>query len=336
VKVDRTELLKSLEAVSPGLSTDNILEQSGCFVFHDGCIHTYNDEISCSVASPVAELEGAVRATEFIQLLKKLGSDSLDMQMGEGRIEVRAGKNKWASFSVEQEVRLPLTELEVPEKWKKLAPDFVEALCLVSRCAGSNDSELLLTCAHITKECIEATDGFQAIRWPVKSCLQDVLLRKNAIGHLRGLNPTTVGETESWIHFRNDVLKLSCRKYAMHYPDISPFFECDGQSLKLPKGIGDAVSRAKICKTGQQDADWVEVRLKPGSMMIIGQGVYSTYREKFDDVGYEGTPLNFRISPEILASLASRSEECVASASRMKVTTPSYTYVSCLSVVSGI
>ena len=46
MKINRKDLIKVLKKVQPGLASQEIIEQSGAFVFTDGRVFTYNDEIA--------------------------------------------------------------------------------------------------------------------------------------------------------------------------------------------------------------------------------------------------------------------------------------------------
>src|SRR5687768_12406403 len=58
MRVDRENLLRALESVTAGLAHREIIEQSGSFVFKDGNVITFNDEIACTATSPL-KIQGA-------------------------------------------------------------------------------------------------------------------------------------------------------------------------------------------------------------------------------------------------------------------------------------
>ncbi len=74
MKVNKKELMTTLEGVLPGLSKKEITDQGNCFVFKDGKVITYNDEVA--VFHPLdLELEGAVKAEEFFAILKTVQNE---------------------------------------------------------------------------------------------------------------------------------------------------------------------------------------------------------------------------------------------------------------------
>jgi hypothetical protein len=48
MKIQKTNLIQALEKVRPGLSAKEAILQSTSFAFLNGCVVTYNDEISLS------------------------------------------------------------------------------------------------------------------------------------------------------------------------------------------------------------------------------------------------------------------------------------------------
>ena len=84
-KVNRELLLQQLQAVQPGLSDKDVVEQSSCVVFKDGKITTFNDEIACSIKTDV-KFTGAVPAKALIELLKKLPEETIEIEPTEGEL----------------------------------------------------------------------------------------------------------------------------------------------------------------------------------------------------------------------------------------------------------
>ncbi len=68
IVISKKKLQEALEIVKPGLSNNEIIEQTTSFAFIDGRVITYNDELS--ISCPVEELnvQGAVKAEELYQI----------------------------------------------------------------------------------------------------------------------------------------------------------------------------------------------------------------------------------------------------------------------------
>lgn len=334
--VSRETLLHCLESSQAGLSPKEIIEQSNCFVFVGGDVLTYNDEIACRMASPLNGITGAVPSKNLLDILRKLKEDEVSVEMGEGEILIRGKGGRRSCHRIDKEVTLPLDMVEAPKKWKPLHEDFAEAVKVVSRCAGRDESRFYSVCMHVTPDFVEAFDDFQLCRWglptPVK---RPFLVRSSSVRHITALGMKEFSETASWVHFRNSVgLVMSCRRYTEteDFPDLSPFLKVDGVSVTLPKGLPEAIDRAKVFVEEGTDSSLVKVSLKSGRMSVRSEGVHGWYVEP-KKVPYAGPPMAFFVSPDLLSELVKSHNSCVLSESRLKVDTGSFEYVAVLSAV---
>ena len=231
MRIKREEFVKKLESVLPGLAAKAIIEQSQCFVFSDGKLVTFNDEVACFVDSPL-DGEFAVLAKPLLQLLNKLTEDEIEVDIDSNELLIRARRKK-AGFPMERELTLPLNELEEPSEWSGMPKSFTKAVDVSSSCAGSDESQFILTCIHLHPKWVEACDNFQMARYPLKTGLKKaVLIRKSSIKTIVGLDVTEWAQTENWMHFRNPAgLVLSCRRYLEEYPDLQGILDIEGDAL---------------------------------------------------------------------------------------------------------
>lgn len=328
--VNREKLLASLESASPGLASRELIEQSACFVFVGGKVCTFNDEIACSISSPLTGVSGAVVAKPLLDLLSKLPEEEIDITMDESKMSIK-GKGRRAEIVIESEIKLPVDAIETPGDWVKLEPDFLEGISITSAVAATTkDANFVLTCVHIHPDHLEACDNFQAIRFPVKTgAIASCLVRQSAIRHVPQLGMTEMAVGESWIHFRNAAgLQLSCRRWQERYEDLDPILTCDGDPITLPGGLNEAVDKAKIFSSENIDSDQLLVRIKDGTLLIRGEGSHGKYEEK-RKVTFSGD-ISFMIAPRLLIEITQRATDCLIGPGRLKVSTGKFTYVSCL------
>ncbi len=159
MNVNREEFLNDLEMVQSGLSPREFIEQSSCFVFDDGRVMTFNDEVACQKKIGVS-ITGAIQATSLLDILQKLEDPILSITENEkGELEFK-GKKKAFGITKDAEIFLPINQVEVPEKWRPLPKEFTEAVGLVQHCVSGDESQFLLTCIHIHPDYIEACDNF--------------------------------------------------------------------------------------------------------------------------------------------------------------------------------
>jgi len=333
-RVNRADLLQLLEAVQPGISPRGIIQQSNSFVFKDGYVMTYNDEVACRAKSILGKsVTGAVQEKPLLAILRKLVEDEIDVDVQDGEMLV-TGKKRRAGIRMDAEIELPIDKVEKPDddKWKKLHEDFTEAVTMVQECASADQSHFVITCVHIHPKWIEATDNYQLTRYKIKTGISEpTLVKRDSLKYVTSLDMTEFAETPNWIHFRNATgLVLSCRRYMEQYPDISPIMEMgESHPATLPKGLAEAAEKAQIFSSENGDNDVVFVELVPGKLRIKGQGTSGWYQE-VKRLTYNGDSMSFLISPTLLIELTKRHNECAISSDRLRVDGGKFVYVTVL------
>lgn len=327
--VSREELLKQLESVTPGLSSREIIEQSSCFVFLDGKVATYNDEVACWTRCCL-KLEGAVQATPLLNLLRKMPEESVDVSIDHNKLVVK-GKRRRARLALESEITLNFKSVGAPKKWTPLPEDFLEAVNLVYRCAGK-DEQNLEKYVHIHPEKVEGVSEHTIGHFRTKIELtKPVLVHKDSIKHVVSLGMIEFGQTKSWIHFRNAAgLVLSCRRWVEEdFPDTTKALSIRGTKIVLPKGLAVSSVLAGIFTTDNAEDDDVVVSLSPGKLVIVGSGASGDFRE-VKTVKYQGKAMTFMVSPKLLEDITKKHNDAWITPTTLKVKTGKFTFMTAL------
>ena len=336
MNIEREHFLTQLELLRPGLSPKEIIEQSSCFVFIDGLIRTYNDEVSCSIKSPL-DIQGAVQAQPLLNTISKIPTSHISIELGDGEFLIK-DKKRNAGIRMEAQVLLPFQSVELPEKWKKINPqEFSDAVSLVTKCASKDESRFDLTCVHVTSEYIEAADTTQMCRHkidlPVK---QEFIVRAVSLNHIIGLGMSRISETPNWIHFKNPAgLVMSCRRQTDEYPKLSKFLKVEGELSTFPKGVSVAAEAASVFSSENADNDKITVVVSPnkdgkkGRLKVLGEGASGWYSE-VKNIEYHGKPLKFRMSPDMLIGLLKQHQDCYINDTRLMIDTGNYVYATAL------
>lgn len=330
--VNREELLNELESVQSGLSPKEIIEQSSCYVFEDGFVMTYNDEVACS-RECCLKITGAIPAKEFTSILHKLKEDTIKVEEKENEIIIH-GKRRRVGIVKEAEVLLPIKSIDRPEKWKKLDPEFSDAIKLVKKCVSKNEDQFALTCIHITPDHIESCDNFQIARFAVPTKIKKPLLvKQSGLSQVAVLDMTKFSITDSWIHFKNPTeLVISCRIYLEDFPELDDILELDGSSVTLPKGLGDAADKASVFASDSLDDSQVLINLKTNKLMIKGSGASGWFKEN-KSIKYSGPDIKFLIAPDLLIEITKNYNDCLITDSRLMVDGGKFKYATCLGAV---
>lgn len=332
MQVDRANLLMILESVQSGLTAKDVVEQSSCFVFKEGLVHTFSGQVACSRKSPLKKsFEGAVQALPLLKILNKLSEEQITILTEDEKFILKGKGGKRTTIAMESDLALPIHHVETPEDWKPLHEDFTDAINVASKCVGKSETDWAATCIYLTKSTVEACDGSQCIRYFVKTRLpkgvKHILVRGTDIKHIVSLGMTEFSLTETWIHFKNTSgLILSCRKDDQEFPPIDKLLEVEGENLVLPKRLIKAVGRAEIFSEENSDENEVRIVLRPGKMRVYGEGITGGHREPIT-VKYKGTPLTFTVGPKLLIDLVERFNECIVCGDRLKVDAGKFHFV---------
>jgi len=328
MKISREKLLNQLEAVSVGLAKIEELEQSGHFVFRDGKVFTFNDEIAAATDCDLG-IVGAIAAKPMLTLLQKLSEEELDVGIVENELKIK-GKRKRAGLTI-SDIRLPLDVLDDPSTYEPIPiPEkFFEAIELVGGCACKDQDYFFLTCIHIHPEWIEASDSYQIARYKLSSGFSEsVLIKQTTIKQITNLDLVKYSLSDGWIHFYDDAgLTVSVRKHSGNYTDLSDLFKFSGTKTVLPKNMGKILDKAKVFAADNLDNE-VIVKLTSGLIEIKGQNDSGWYAEQ-QKIEYDGEPLSFGVSCKLLSEIATRNDKCLIGEGKLKVQTKDWVYSVC-------
>jgi len=326
-KISRDKLQDILQRASAGIAKREVVEQSNCFVFKDGKVMTFNDEVATSSESCL-DIEGAVQAEPLLALLAKLSEEEIDVEVVEGGLQIK-GRNKKSIIRMESEVLLPIEGIEDPGKWKKLPTNFLDALDTAVSCCSKSESHFILTCVCIADGYVAASDDYQILCYELDTGLKTTsLIRRESVLKILPLEPVKWSVTNDWVHFcTKDELVISCRRYVEEYPDVMPHLDVDGVEAKMPKGMEDALDKAKIF-TSEDPVGYVSVMLMKDKLRLEGRGPAGWYKEQ-KKVDYDGESTSFKIDPKLLLEIARRSDVCTIGEGKIRVDAGKFVYISC-------
>ncbi len=333
--VKREQLLNGLEYVSPGLSVKGLIDQMNCFVFKDKYIWAYNDEVATRTRSPI-DIEGAIKADKLKEILHKVKDVKLGVKAKNGRLHF-TGKNKSFYINMENEITLPVEELDYPKKsgWMELPADFSEAIHYIQGCASRDDStKTNLNCIHLHPKYVEAFDNEQLARFEMKLPLKhEVLVKQVALRHIASMSMVEFAVTDNWVHFRDSARQVfSCRVYLEDYMDLGAIIkEANGKPIKLPKGLIDAALEAETFSINEENANanYIDLVLKKNKVEIASSDAFGGY-EATKKLKYKGHEFAFSILPKVLASLVKEHPKCEVSEKFFKAKSGRYTFISSL------
>lgn len=334
MEIKKQDLLTALEIVKPGLASKELIEQSTSFAFIGNRVVTYNDEISISHPVEGLDLTGAVQAEELYKLLNKLKKDEVSIEVRGGEIVMQSGRTK-ASFTLQEEIKLPLDEIGNRGKWKKLPEDFIHFLKLSIGAASTNMSEPKLTCIHVHKEGrIEASDGYKVSRSTLgeEFPIDTFLIPATSASELVKMAPVRITDGEGWVHFRTKKgTQISCRTFDDVFPKIDHLLEVVGMEIEFPETILEIVEKATIFSKRNYFLDeQLTITLGNRKVKVESKSETAKFEESAIMKNYTEEPFSFNVTPYLLKDILERTRVCILSDDKLKFEGAGWEYITAL------
>jgi DNA polymerase III sliding clamp (beta) subunit (PCNA family) len=332
MKIQRKDLLRHLESCAPGLSTSGNLEQAECFIFSDGYVHTFNDEMYCKQET-VLSMRCAVPAKPLLETLRKLTEDEIDVvhDIDKGVLTIKCANVRKITLNIHADAVNHHASVPQPENWQDVPPVFADALAMTADSAAKESEEFVLSCVHISPHGLQATDTFQAIRYRLECPVsKPTLIRRSACASVNGLGVAAICEVEGWLYLKTYTgLQVAVRTYDEEFPDLSEAFKQESRaSLRFPPCLLDALAKASIFLADTGSGKQAQIRLKPNKVMIRGQNESGTY-EEIRDIEYDGPSRSFGLNPKYVQTLLKHDYPISLTDNAMRVRGESFSYITC-------
>ncbi len=301
MKVNRKQLIGELSSVSSGLANKEVIEQTTSFVFRDGLVFTFNDEIAVSCPTDL-DIDGAVPAKDFLNLLSKLGTEDVDITNAEGEVRIKGSKAK-AGIRLESKIKLPIDDIQIPEddEWTPLPKNFHNAIKACLSSVSKDQTKPVIMCIHFDGVVAESTDNFRATQYTMDSAPfgSHVLIPAASAKEVMNIPIIECGITKGWLHFRtkSDLL-FSCRFFNDSFHDISHIIMRKGVDLEFPKNLGDILSKA----TSISDNRRITISLDTNLITVRAEGSVGWFEESAK-MKYKDKAVVFEIHPDYLMDM---------------------------------
>ena len=335
-----------LESLAPGLGPDGPLNAQYLY-FSPECIWSSNGEVGCAANYPeeLKELKGigAVVGEKLIRFLaKRPANANLRLtRKNDHQLQIQAGSAKVVLPTTEPTKNAPIPPTE---GWIAIPEGFKEAVASASHCCFTHIHRPLLTCVHVKKEYIEASDAFRAIRWQVSFDKKiDVLLPRNAAQLIAKNKVTHVcpRENDAWYKTGQGVM-LWHRVMSGEYPDLSSHIappKEGGYEFTLPplKELIPVIDRACIFGTEADnhglEEGFANITISKGRIKVITEDNEGRFEETIRYKG-EAPDISFSMNIRNLLDLADQglSTKCVWKDNRLWMIGKKWEYVAAVRV----
>ena len=303
-KINRKQLLEILNILRPGVSIKDIVEHADSFIFKDGLVWSYNDEIAVSHPLPEGfDLTGAVLAEPLLKILDKLADEEIQLETDEKEVRIKTkSSNVGIPLKTSDNFLVDAIPMPKDKEWKKIPEGLIKAISLAARSASSDMSKPVLTHLNIIKGQVIGCNNFSLTVCEVEGVLPWPLLPAALSPHLTKFEPDMVAFKEGWAHFvnKNDCV-LSCRTGTGEYPDVSGLLKVKGKEITFPKELVAILERAGIfAQTDFASDQRVTLSAKDKELKVEGRGPVGWFEET---VGIESDEeFSFSVHPTYITS----------------------------------
>lgn len=291
--IERNNFLKVLKQVMPGVETGNvILEGADTFIFENGYIHSYNDNISVSILFPITDREGenisgAIKAKDFYELISRLSDDSFKLISKTNEWIIKSGNARAELTLLESSIVGHVKNLLPTEiSWIPLPEQFIEG---ISICRFSSNKSVLAG-IFVDKDFIITTDEIRISSYQMKEEIVEPFwitdLASTELLKLGGIKKYFV--SKSWVHFLTDEgVIFSCKRLAQEKYPIDKIKQLIASHVKgkedigniLPENLMSAIHRAGALSQNIESFDTIRLTFTQDHIEVFSQRPSGKYIE---------------------------------------------------------
>ena len=327
MKLERKKLLTALEALAPGLSPKELVEQMTQFNFLGQHLVTYNEIISVFVPFKT-DFICSVKADVFQGILSRLNEK--DMELDLINEDVKDDKGDKVAIKYHLQLTTDSTEAEFPvliegdiskamralEKdiegdWLDLPKDFSKGAYLCMFSASKDPADNTMTCIKVEGSNLTCNDNTRATWYRMEGEMEEFLMQATVAKELRKYNPTHYRVGENWIHFKSeDGITFNVRRVKGQMRDVRPFFTKEGTDFNVPVELGEAIELAGVVNADDRPLDrLVELSIeKNRAVCRAWRDGGAKVKKEVPIPFYSGDDISFFINPDFMLEIIEHSE----------------------------
>lgn len=324
--IQKKQLLESLKMCMPGIETgSNTIQGADSFIFHDGKIFTYNDNISVTV--PVLQeglleegLEGCVKAEEFFKIISKFPSDEIKFSVKEdGSWLLKCGKAKaemtLLDFDFESRIN---TITPDGENWINLDEEFILG---IGSCKMSVN-KTQISGIYFSDNDVISTDGNQMNCYVMsKTKLPGFWISDNSANELLKLKKLTAMQIQGpWVHFKSEdgtIFSIKTLQGQYPYKTIKNVIDTSDPEkailhAKFPKELFNAIDRAVSFSIDISEHSAVRLTISKEKIEVSSERSSGKYNEKVswdEEIDSDFEPFTVYVDAQMMEFVAQRTVE---------------------------
>lgn len=307
MKINRVQILDTLNKVKAGVSNKGIVEEASCFTFTGKHVVSFNDRIS--IAMPFeSDFTCTVPADELIKTVQNSKAEELFIRIKESEVILSDKKFKAGITTITNSLAdsFPINNIE-ELKWKSCPDNLMQAIeqCLFS--AAKSSAVPYLNCIAIKTDHVVSSDNFRISYFQLsKEMSGEYLLPLSSAIELVSINNfVRYAVNNSWMYFRTkEDIFFFCRLVSSEFPDVSALLEVDKKAAKITLPTKELQQALQACSVFSSSIDIdkkVEIEICEGQLScrsLNDKGWIEYAVDKNDS-----PDMKFEIHPDFLASI---------------------------------
>lgn len=305
MKHERIPLIKALESLMVGVSRTQVVEQSDHLAFLDGYVYSFNDAIAVSRPLDIG-IRGAIEAEPFIQMLKKIKTDTVDLTTNDddsGSVLILSSGRTNVGLPISRTISLPIEEIDHPEEWYPVPSGFNGAIGMVLVTCAKKSPRPIFTSVHLTSERMESADNISVTRVDMKFPEKlDLCVPGSSLDAVKGVPAVSMSFSDRWMFLQDEEgNEYSLRAFPSEFPSTDKVFRDGGDEIPVPDELFDAVDRVNILSRGNTDLGaLVNIQYRKRFISVSAKTERGWVRDKIRNEGYDGEEISFKILPAML------------------------------------
>ncbi|KKM63661.1 hypothetical protein LCGC14_1509210 [marine sediment metagenome] len=316
------DMVRIIKIIKPGLAEKQLVPGMSRFIFTGDDIVTFNGGV-CVHHPLQISFKCSVNAEEFIKIINKLKTKTMNLEEKEGHLHLTSGKVR-ARFSTKAETE-KVTEMvgsvfaEIAAEnaeWQEIDAEFKKGVSMVTPSASKNRQKGTQCCLHVHENCLMCSDGKRLAIYELEKPPSPFLVEASEISSIVQADVVVnyYMVTESWIHLQDEnQVVFSVRKRTGEFPydhifKIITEFPTDA-IIKLPAEFAKAIDTASIFT---EEEGKIDITVNNTEMTCQGKSITGEVSYLLDDFSYDGEEFTFPVNQSwIVEVLKGRSEMMV-------------------------
>lgn len=320
MRISKSEILKVINLVKPGIAKKDLVEQATHLIFTKDDIATFNDQV-CIIHPFKSEFEFSTKADEFIKIIESIKEPEFELTLEDDNIRIKSKSTNAKRTTVVGETALVTHLIEAVKQamigknfWKPLPKEFTEGLYLCAFSASRDLTTGIRSCCAIKNDGIYTTDNIRISNFIMDSKMDEVLLPAKDAAELVKYAVIEYGISENWAHFKTaEGVIFNCKTLKGDYPfsTLDGIFSDKEVSLKFPEDLKEAVDSITSLAEGESDSDKsITVEIKKGKIIAKAEKErgWITKTIEFD---YEGEEFQFLVNPIFFTAVLKHASEFI-------------------------